>query len=170
MHKMAKVIMISTSGDFIKADRILTRIRKRLPPMTIQATIRWGKILEKDMKTSIRQVSKMFTGLSQGQGIRWEQGKKSHVGHLFMRREFLALDQMRPHWVSVKRGRTRLLAWAKQAMIPNIRMRARMVEAGKLKRFGIYVRPHPFINTGWRRARPKLRPVLNGMVKRVISL
>ena len=165
---MVRVIMISTSGDFVIADRILQRVKKQLLALTIPAMIRWGKILERDMKSSISQVTSNFTGLSQGRGIRWEQGKKSYVGYLFMRQELLALDHMRPHWVSVKSSRTRLLAWAKQAMIPNIRQRAFMVESGKLKRFGIYVRPHPFISTGWRRARPKLRPILKQMSSRAV--
>jgi len=47
-------------------------------------------------------------------------------------------------------------------------MRAGKVERGKLKRFGIYVKPHPFISRGWRRARPKLRPILNQMANRAI--
>ena len=137
--------------------------------MTIQATIRWGKILERDMKNSLGEVTSTFKGTSQEKGIRWEQGKRSYVGHLFMRREYLALDNMRPHWVSVKRSRTRLLAWARQAQVPNIRRRARMVESGQIKRFGVYVAPHPFISRGWRRARPKLRPILNIMATRAIA-
>ncbi len=156
---MVRVITISTSGDFIMAEKVLTRVSKQLPAMTIRAMIRWGKILERDMKNSIRQVSKDFRGTSQGRGIRWNQGKKSYVGYLFIRREYIALDRMRPHWVSVRSSRTILLAWAKQSMIPNIRRRAKMVEAGTLKKFGIYVRPHAFTSMGWRRERPKLRPI-----------
>ncbi len=167
---MAKVIIISTSGDFVKAEKVLMRVSKQLPVMTIKAMIRWGRILERDMKNSIRQVSKDFRGVSQSRGIRWEQGKRSYVGYLFMRREFIALDSMRPHWVSVRSSRTILLSWAKQAMIPNIRRRAKMVEAGTLKKFGIYVKPHPFISMGWKRARPKLRPILDKMAERAVNL
>ena len=166
---MVRVINISTSGDFVMAERVLQRIKKQLPVMIIQAMIKWGMKLERDMKNSIREVTSDFKGLSQGKGIRWEQGRKSQVGYLFMRREYLALDHMRPHWVSVKRSRTKLLAWAKQARIPNIKRRARMVETGKLKRFGIFVKPHPFIDRGWKRARPKLNPILNQMAKRAIN-
>lgn len=165
---MVRTIIISTSGDFVMAERILQRIKKQLPAMTIRAMIKWGKILEKDMKSSLRNVSLRFRGVSERKGIRWEQGKRSHVGYLFMRREYLALDRMRPHWVSVRIRRMRLLAWAKQARIPNIKRRARMVETRKLKSFGVFVRPHPFISTGWKRARPKLRPILNKMAKRAI--
>jgi len=166
---MVRVINISTSGDFVMAEKILQRVKKQLPVMIISAMIRWGKTLERDMKNSIRQVSSEFTGLSQGKGIEWRQGRRSYVGSLFMRREYLALDHMRPHWVSVKSSRTRLLAWAKQALIPNIRRRAKMVETGKLKKFGIYVKPHPFISKGWNRARPKLKPILKRFVSRGVN-
>ena len=167
---MVKVISISTSGDFVMAGKVLNRVRKQLPAMTIKVMIRWGKILERDMKTSLRNVTQRFRGKSEKKGIRWEQGKKSHVGFLFMRREYLAVDHMRPHWVSVKTSRSILLAWAKQSKIPNIRKRARMVERGELKRFGIFVRPHPFISTGWNRARPKINPMLRKMASRVVNI
>jgi len=44
-----RVISISTSGDFVKADMVLGRLKKQLPAMTIKAMRQWGKILEKDM-------------------------------------------------------------------------------------------------------------------------
>lgn len=167
---MVKVILIKTTGDLFTAVKTLGRIKKKLPEMTRLGMRRWGKILVKDMKLSLRRVSSKFRGISEGKGIRWEQGKKSNTAHLFMRREYLALDHMKPHWVSVKRTRTVLLAWAKQALIPNIRTRARNVEKGKLKRFGIYVGPHPFIAQGYGRARPKLRPVLKRMASRGVNV
>ena len=167
---MVKVINISTSGDFVMAEKVLQRVKKRLPAMTIKAMIRWGKILEKDMKSSLRNVSARFRGVSEGNGIRWEQGNKSHVGHLFMHRGYVALDSMKPHWVSVKRSRSRLLSWSRQAKVPNIRRRAQMIDSGKLKSFGVYVKPHPFISSGWRRSRPKLRPILNTMASRAVNI
>ena len=167
---MVKVIIIKTSGDLVKTIATLNRIKKRLPKMVRKGMMRWGKILVRDMKLSLRRVSMEFTGMSERRGIRWEQGKRSNVGYLFMRREYLALDHMRPHWVSVKRTRTILLRWARQAIIPNIRSRARKVETRKLKSFAIYVKPHPFIAQGFRRARPKLRPVLKRLAVRGISV
>ncbi len=167
---MVKVIIIRTSGDLKNAVKSLNRIKKKLPKMTRLGMRRWGKILVRDMKLSLRRVSLEFTGMSEGKGIRWEQGKRSDVGYLFMRREYLALDHMRPHWVSVKRSRTILLKWAKQAIILNIKRRARMVEKGTLKSFGVYVKPHPFIQRGYGRARPKLRAVLRRVAARGIEV
>lgn len=165
---MVNVINISTSGDFVMAERILERVKKQLPAMTIEAMRKWGKILERDMKVSLEQSGvRPFTTASFGPGIRWEQGKKSYIGSLIMYQYLLALDNMNPHWVTVKRSRSVLLRWAKQS--ENFRKKAKLVESGKLKRFGIYVKPHPFISNGWRRARPKLKPILNNMVKRTIK-
>jgi len=168
--KMVQVITISTSGDFIKADRILGRIKKQLPAMTIRAMIKWGKILERDMKTSVRQASIDFRGTSQQKGIEWRQGKKSYVGFLFMRQYLLALDHMKPHYVSVKRSRGALLSWAKQSKSISIRRRAKMVEKRELKSFGIFVKPHPFIDNGYRRSRPKLTPILRRMTERAVKV
>ncbi len=167
---MVKVIIIKTTGDLSTAVTTLNRIKKKLPKMTRLGMRRWGNILVRDMKLSLRRVSVGFRGVSEGKGIRWEQGKRSDTGYLFMRQEYLALDHMRPHWVSVKRSRTILLRWAKQAIIPNIKRRARMVEKGTLKSFGVYVKPHPFIANGYGRARPKLRPVLKRVAARGINV
>ena len=164
---MVKVIVIKTSGDLFNAVRSLNRIRKKLPVMTRKAMIRWGNILAKDMKLSARKVGlKRFSGTLQGLGIRWEQGVRSDTGYLFMRLYAIYLDSMRPHHVSVKR---RLLAWAKRATKSTIRRKARMVEKRELKSFAIYVKPHPFIAQGYRRARPKLRPLLKVMASRGVS-
>ena len=166
---MAQVITISTSGDFIAAERVLLRANKRLPVMTISAMLKWGNILERDMKSALRSVTSKFTGLSQGPGIEWRQGKNSFVGFLFMRQYLTAVDNMNPHWVSVRASRTRLLAWASQAKHPGIRKKARAVQSGRLKRFGVFVKPHPFISSGFRRARPKLNPILKKEIGKVIK-
>ncbi len=168
---MVKVIVIRTSGDLFNAVKTLSRIKKKLPEMTRKGMMRWGRILVRDMKLSARKARiGRFTGTLQSLGIRWEQGVRSDTGYLFMRLYAIYLDNMRPHWVSVKRSRTILLRWAKHSIIPNIRSRARNVEKGKLKSFGIYVKPHPFIARGYKRARPKLRPVLKTLASRGVNI
>jgi len=166
---MVKVIIISTQGDFFRAAMTLNRMKKRLPRMVRKGMMRWGKILARDMKVSARIAGiNQFTGTLQTTGIRYEQGPRSNVGHLFMRLYGIYLDSMAPHYVNVTRRRTRLLAWAKIARSTGIRRKAGMIEKGELKEFSIFVRPHPFIANGYRRARPKLRPVLKRLAQRAI--
>ncbi len=168
---MTKVIIIKTSGDLFVAVATLNRIKKRLPMMIRKGMMRWGKILERDMKLSARRAGiKRFSGTLQDLGIRWEQGVRSDTGYLFMRLYAIYLDSMAPHYVNVTRRRTRLLAWAKIARSPNIRRKARMIEKRELKSFAIYVKPHPFIAQGYRRARPKLRPVMKRLAARGVNL
>lgn len=159
---MAKVILIKTSGDLFKAIKTLNRIRILLPKMTKVTMMNWGHVLVKDMKNSVKNAGiKDFTGTLQGKGIRWEQPKRSDTGFLFMRLYGIYLDSMAPHFVSVNRRRSRLLSWAKQASSSNIRRKARMVESKNMTKFSLYVKPHPFIASGFRTARPKLRPMIN---------
>lgn len=166
---MVKVIVISTAGDFFKAVRTLNRMGKRLPQMTRETMRKWGHILVKDTKAAALNADiKSFSNILQGKGIRWEQGRKSDEGYLFIRLYGIYLDSMSPHFVNITRRRTRLLAWAKQSRNGMIRKKARMVETRKLTKFSIYVRPHPFIASGYRRARPKLRPILNRSIKNAI--
>ena len=166
---MVKVIIIKTSGDLFKAVRTLNRIRNKMPQMTREVMRKWGDVLVKDMKSSaINADIKSFSGVLQGKGIRWEQKKRSNEGYLFIRLHGVYLDSMSPHYVSVTRRRTRLLAWAQQSRNMTIRKKARMVGSRKLSKFSIYVKPHPFIAGGYQRARPKLRPMINRATKQAI--
>ncbi len=167
---MVKVIIIKTSGDLKNAVISLNRIKKKLPKMTRLGMRRWGKILVRDMKLSARRAGiRDFKGILQTTGIRWDQGVRSDTGYLFIRLYGIYLDSMTPKYVAVKRSRTVLLRWAKLARSPSIRRKARMVERKELKSFAIYVKPHPFIATGFGRARPKLRPVLRRVAVRGIK-
>jgi len=159
------------TGDMRKINRRLKRVRK-LTEMTSDAMMEWGKILEGDMKTVAWQRGiKSFTGTLYEEGIRWEQRPKGHIGRLFMRLYALALDAapLGGRWISVKPSRTHLLAWARQARVGELRRKALLVQKGKLKYFSLKVRGHPFIMDGWRRARPKLRPIIAKHVKRAIG-
>jgi len=168
---MTRVITISNGGDVVVAVKTLNRIKKRLPAMTISAMRKWGNILAKDVKVSARQAFIMdSSGKLQGNGIRWQQGPRSYVGYLFIRQYGVFLDSMKPHWVSVRNSRQGLMYWAKRAMIPNIRTRARMVEKGTMKSFGVYVKPHPFIRSGYAKARPKLKSLLRQSTARGVNL
>lgn len=158
---MVQVIRITTAGDFIKAVNTLNRVKKTLPAMTIRGMHRWGKILEKHTKRAARDAGIAdFSGLLSSRGIEYRQGPKSETGYLFIRLYGVYLDSMKPHFVNVTRTRTILLMWAMNARSGAIREKAFLVQARKLRKFSIYVKPHPFIAEGYRTARPKLRAVL----------
>lgn len=161
-----KTIIVRNSGDLTTVLRVLKGIHKRLPEMTSKAMMLWGKTLERDIKTSAKGADiRPFKGKLYGKGIEWRQKPKGRIGHLFIRLYGIYLDSMKPHWVSVHRRRTRLLAWAKQANNPKIVAKARLLEARGIKSFSIFVHKHPYIRRGWNRARPKLRPILKSQLK-----
>lgn len=130
----------------------------------------WGNIAVRDLKDSARQAKiDDFTGGLQGNGIRWEQAENGVVGRLMIPSYGVMLDSMNPHWVSVTRQRTRLLAWANQANNSRVRHNAALVSAGKRDHFNVFVKPHPFIQTGLRRANPKLNPLIKNQLNKVIK-
>jgi hypothetical protein len=165
---MVVLIKINTMGDIQTAVKSLERIKHQVPEMIRSSMLQFGKILEKDMKVSARRAGiKQFTGELQGLGIRWEQRKKGNVGALFIRVYGIYLDSMNPHYVNVTRRRTRLLLWAKAgARSSTIIEKAWMVDKGIIKKFSIYVKPHPYIRQGWATARPKLNPILRREISR----
>ena len=156
---MVIIINIRSSGDLVRASRTLNRIQTKLPVMNSKAMMRWGKTLEKDMKQSARDANiKSFTGTIYNKGIEYRQRPNGKVGRLFIRNNYVMLDSMKPHWVNLQTSRSRLLTWASKSRM--FKEKARMIQSGEMKKYPIYVRPHPFIQMGWRRARPKLRPIL----------
>jgi hypothetical protein len=167
---MPKVIVISSAGDLDTCLITLDRIKKNLPRMTRLGMMRFGKILERDMKISAKHSGiKKFTGDHQEKGIRYEQSPRSDVGFLFMKLYMIYLDSMKPHYVSISLRRKRILDWAKQAFSVNLRMKARGVERRKIKKFSVFVKPHPFIRMGYASARPKLNSILKNEIKRGIK-
>lgn len=168
---MVHVIHVNTTGDLLRLPQTFKRLYLKLPAMTRKEMNRWGHILERDVKNSAKiEKIKTNTGMMQGKGIEWRQGPRSNHGGLFMRREYIFLDSMSPHWVSVTRRRTRLLAWARRARSPKIRAKAIKVGRGDIKQFGIYVHKHPFILQGYNRARPKLRLLLKRAARKGVKV
>ncbi len=130
----------------------------------------WGNIAVRDLKDASKQASiDTFKGNLRGNGIRWEQAENSVVGRLMIPAYGIELDSMKPHWVNVTKQRTTLLAWANQARSSSIRRRAALLGAGRLDRFSVYVHPHPFIDTGLKRANQKLNPIISKQVNTAIK-
>lgn len=162
---MVKVIIVKNL-DFKDARNTFRRISQRTPIVTSEAMNQWGLKLEDSIKLSAKQSGiQSFTGTLQTKGIQWRQRPKGLIGFLFMRNYAVALDSMRPHYVSIRKSRSLLLKWALQANHRSIRQRARAVSQGKLKSFPIFVRPRPYIQKGFNRQKNKLGP----MVARRIS-
>ena len=165
---MVTVINVRRSGDILRASRTLNRLRIKLPGMNSKAMMRWGKTLEKDMKQSARDAGiKSQTGTIYNKGIEYRQKPNGKIGRLFIRNNYVMLDSMKPHWVNLQRSRSRLLSWASKSR--NFKDEAQMIQSGEMKKFPIFVRPHPFIKSGWRRAKVKLRPILNQELRTMMT-
>jgi len=156
---MVTVIKIRSAGDLTKSIQVLKGIHTKLPVMNSKAMMRWGKTLEKDMKVSAKEAGiESSSGLLFGKGIEYRQRPAGKKGELFIAISGVRLDSMKPHWVNITQNRSRLLNWAKKSR--NFKDEASMISAGEMKKFPIFVRPHPFIRSGFRRARPKLTPII----------
>jgi hypothetical protein len=139
---------------------------ERTPEMVSNAMMEWGNVAVKDFKNAAKNAYiQPFTGSLFGNGIRWEQSPKGQIGKLWMNAHGIYLDSMKPHFVNIKSTRTGLVKWGKQAINPEIRKVSKLIEEGKVKRHGIMVRPHPFIDTGFRRAYGKLDKIIDKNIK-----
>jgi len=139
----------------------------RWPKFTRKAMMEWGKVLERDTKNVARSSAKIrdFTGNLQNKGIRWEQKPNGDIGVLRIAEYGVQLDRMKRHGVAIRKSRPHLLRWARQAQHPTIRQGANAVASGRARQYAIGVKSHPFINKGFRRARPKLRAIIKKNLK-----
>lgn len=155
-------------NSVIHTIKTFNKVRVKLPKLSKRGLFIWGKILEKDMKNSAKLAGiKPFTGKLYTKGIEWRQAERGNIGRLFIRQYGIQLDSMKPHFVNITRRRTRLLAWALQSQSAALRRGAAKVQAGKIRKISLGVRPHPFIRRGWRRARPKLKTVLKIQIRKL---
>lgn len=167
---MVVYIKVIKGQDILEGRGVMQKMRTRTVPATSNGMYRWGMTLERDLiASSMNAGIKRFKGNLQGGGIRWEQKNNARVGRLMMPAYGIMLDSMKPHHVTVKKTRTNLLAWARRASNPKIRKKARQIDAGTRKRFGIFVRPHPFIDRGFKTARPKLNAIVRRELRKEIK-
>jgi len=137
----------------------------RFPQMTIETTMKWGRILERDTKSAVRNARiKSSTGTIHGKGIRWDQKKKGKVGRLFVRKEYVFLDRMENHWVNLQKSRTRFVRWAETADADNLKRAASQIQDGSKRTHRVYVKKHPFLRRGFKNARPKLTKLIKANV------
>lgn len=158
--------IIRGQADAVRVQRNLNKLAIEIPNWTSQSMYKWGKILEKDMVNSARkaEIGSFSGNLYGGRSIEYRQRPRGKIGKLFISQYLIYLDSMRDHWVNVNRSRTTLLTWASKSIY--FRKKASAVRRGKLKKFGIFVTRHPFIQTGYRRALPKLTPYLREGLRR----
>lgn len=143
---------------------------KGLPIYISRAMMVWGQLLRRTTYEAAVQAGILpSTGRFYNQGIRYEQAPRGLVGRLLIQQNYVFLDSMRPHTVSVTRRRTLLLRWALNARAYSIQKKANEVAIGTRKNFGIFVKPHPFILQGYAIALPQLQPIIRSYLQMALS-
>lgn len=167
---MPRVITIRTTKDIATTLVTLKRINARLPSMTREGMRQWGRdrLVPHLKRSAGRAGIQSVSGTLFNKGIRWQQGKRSDTGYLFMRLYGVYLDSMQPHWVKISSGRPRLLRWARTARHDRIRDMAQDITAGVRTKFSIMVKPHPFIRVGYRNAKSELGRMFKKTTKRAL--
>ncbi len=152
---MAELLKITVDNGSVK--RVEGRLKQvsRFPDLTRKAMMQWGKVLEREMISSLHTANvKPWGGgkLSLFKDIQWRQRPKGDIGRLFMPLHGVYLDSMNPHHVALKPGRL-ITKWARQ------RMKGRIPKV-------IYVRKRPFIKRGYNSAKTKLGPIIKQHLRR----
>jgi len=165
---MVDALILRINGD-IASIRNIKRLKGQVPQMLSRTMYKWGKIYEKDTRASAVAANiKSSTGtLLKKKGIEWRQRPRGRIGKLFIRHYGIMLDSMRGHHVAIRRRRMTLLRWALKS--DRFDKSARKILAGQMNNQLIYVRKHPFIQRGWRLARPKLMRMIKQDMNRVMA-
>ena len=136
-------------------DRI-KRIRRNVPKQMGNAGYDYVKAAQRQVRFMHTKTSKSWRR-SIWNSIQARRLSKNR-SVLVIGQKGIFLDSMRPHWVALKRGRL-INRWA----------RDRGLTQAAIAQKSIFVRPHPFIDAGLRRARHKLKPILQRRLKKGVT-
>jgi hypothetical protein len=143
--------MIGIKINVNKSD--LDRISKKLnsiPGNLSDANFKLAEISAKEIKFQLIAQTKKAPRTGMAQGI-YAKKQSKKVSAIFMPIRSIWLDSMRPHYVSVKRGRN-IYDWVNK-----------YYDGNKKTRF-IFVRPDPFVSKALNRIRARYGTVLKGAV------
>jgi len=160
------IVKYSTQGNVTDKLKSLKNIRK-LPSMTRAGMRDWGKnILVPSERRAVKQAGiKDFKG-DLSSGIVWVQPEKSNYGYMTMPEHGVMLDSMRPHaWYVTRRNG---MTWAAQSN--KFGAQAKKLRSGQIRGFFVFVKPHPFIRTGYDNARKKLSTILKNKVDTTLNI
>lgn len=149
------------------------RRASRIPSAMERGARTWGTKLERNVRRSAKTAGiKPFGGrlLSKG-GIRFEWQPKKKEGQLFVIMHGVYQDNEginERKWVTVKRSRTQLYNWALQSphSPQGIKKKAQALAMGRIRRFSIKIRTHPFIGRGVKQSLRELPTYLRAEVRK----
>ena len=153
----------------LEAKQLIRRLGKKLPEAVVKATNEWGGSgttgLETKMKRRLRQVSERWRGEIYNSIVWHPVGPRGGAGGLNISYHGLQLSRMRPHWVSLKRGR-RITQWAQfHGMNPKKYSNA---QGNEVAFKSIYVKPHEFVDSTIQQNIPLLQKKLKLFVARTM--
>jgi hypothetical protein len=153
-------IHINTTGRVL--DQIIVKKMKRFDRMSRRAMNAFGNKLVEEIRISknIAEIKDNTNKLRNS--IRWHNPnkEKSNYGKVVMIYYGIMLDRMTEHDLWITRNFPKRLSWAKKARSGIIQRLARDVDKGRLDKFKIRVRKHPFIKAGYRKARRQLPNIM----------
>ena len=149
--------MLTISVDSKKAENMLNGYKRTIPKAADKAAKKIaGMYADMYLLSMYKSGIEPWTGqgfgdlLAQSKNpVRLGQGEYGVVVPSY----FVALDSMKPHWVSLKRGRS-ITQWAKAKL---------GVNSGK-----VFVRPHPWIRSANIRAGMKIRAIAEWEISKTI--
>ena len=159
----AVTVQIKTHGTFAYLRGLSTRTKK-IGSEEIKRLVKFGA---KKLKETYIQA-----GIRKGKGYKRIEGRsisKFRAG-IFIPSYLQKLDRMPPHYVSLKRGR-KITEWARKYF--GTQTRTGMSEfyygpRGAIKG-AVFVTPHPFIDSGYRKMVNRLNIVANRIGNRIVS-
>ena len=155
---MVVAVQISIKDN---ASPMLKRAMVELPKSVQKGIDNWGQVLENNMKIGLRQSSEPWDGKISN-SIRWKSHPRKMGGELMIAREGIALDRMRPHFVSLNKAQARNIRVAEWAISKGVARE----KGGRVIPGSIFVWPHPFIDRSIGVSKPKLQPMVEAEVKR----
>ena len=154
-----------------QAQRVVTRVSQRLPEETVNSLNDFSNVVVKKLKRNLMNDTRPITPDRQRAKtlIKSKKLSKTKIG-IMMPRSLVLLDAMKPHYVSLKRGRN-IVGWTKRnfgsAQVSGRSHVVRGVRGGVSG--SLYVTPHKFVQLSLNQSRNFLPNELRKGIKKAFK-
>lgn len=167
------VVAVQITIDAKGPSKLMSRISKRIGPSIEDAQFKYAERVKMSLRRSL--LSGPVISRSRIKASKAIRAKKLRSrSEVLVPATLVRLDTSNAHYVSIRRGRNRLIRWVQRNYKSGIAVsglsRVRRESDGRiLKGSYLYVTPHPFINRGISKVRNQLRGLLKSAIRRSVA-
>lgn len=148
-----------------RVSQLANRLNRRVPEVVGDSMLQIGVDTSNEIKRQLISQTKSAPRTKMASRIYPKKVSKNQV-NIMMPQQADWLDRMKPHYVSLRRGRN-ITSWANKYFGSSIKTgKSKVFQSNGMFKGAIYVTPDPFVNKALNRVRARYKNRLQGVLKK----